>query len=635
MATDTFERLASSLDKVKRNPDGSIMACCPAHNDKNPSLSVTLEADGKILFKCFAGCDQSRVHDTLKSLVPEASFGPDTSTTVSIRNDRPPMPKFESLLKAMPSSVYPYHSSAGVIISYICRMESPDGSKSFRPIYWNGKNWAIMGMPKPRILYDLHKITANNPDHVLIVEGEKAAEAAKVLFPYIVVTTWANGAKAIASTDWKPLNGRKITIWPDADEPGKNAAKEIARQLSAIDCEDIRVVDVSDLSKGWDLADPIPDGIDINAKLEGAVSVNPSLVDLMMTASELRNHEIPEREYIIEPFLPSNSLSMVYARRGLGKTWFALTLSLAVARGVQFLSYHVPNPQRVLYIDGEMAMTDLKDRLVLLNGPETEDLILLPSEKLFRESVPLNINDETHQQLIVKALERLERQNRRPSLIILDNLSSLGGGIDENDNSALDKQLRWLISLRHMSYAVMLIHHAGKSGDQRGASRREDLLDTVIKLEPVDKSEMAKYKGAVCDLEFVKTRGATPQPNQMRLELVKKEDGSLDWASSKSGKVPPQMQTLKAILKGKWEGTYNKKDNFCFETQNELAEALNMSKGTASKHVAILRKAGFVLPDHLMITPEGFEALRSYFDDIRNYAKHGLISRGVQEKLQI
>lgn len=63
-------------------------------------------------------------------------------------------------------------------------------------------------------------------------------------------------------------------------------------------------------------------------------------------------------------------------------------------------------------------------------------------------------------------------------MIIFDNLSSLRSGVDENDNSALDAFLQWLLALRHKGYAILLIHHAGKGGDQRGASRLEDFLDT-------------------------------------------------------------------------------------------------------------------------------------------------------------
>jgi hypothetical protein len=50
-----IERLISSLEKVKRTGQNRFIACCPAHNDKSPSLALE-EREGKVLFHCFAGC---------------------------------------------------------------------------------------------------------------------------------------------------------------------------------------------------------------------------------------------------------------------------------------------------------------------------------------------------------------------------------------------------------------------------------------------------------------------------------------------------------------------------------------------------------------------------------------------------
>jgi len=83
---------------------------------------------------------------------------------------------------------------------------------------------------------------------------------------------------------------------------------------------------------------------------------------------------------------------MVFAKRGLGKTWFGLTLALAVARGEDFLSYAVPQPRRVLYIDGEMTLAELKERLDDLDGPHTDDLLFLSAETLAHEKLSININ---------------------------------------------------------------------------------------------------------------------------------------------------------------------------------------------------------------------------------------------------
>jgi len=73
--------------------------------------------------------------------------------------------------------------------------------------------------------------------------------------------------------------------------------------------------------------------------------------------------EIPAREFLLEPWLPSQGVAMVYAARGLGKTFFALGVAYAVASGGQFLNWQAPQPRRVLYIDGEMPAAAMQERL--------------------------------------------------------------------------------------------------------------------------------------------------------------------------------------------------------------------------------------------------------------------------------
>lgn len=138
--------------------------------------------------------------------------------------------------KGQRATPYLYYDADRQLLGCVMRIDKPGGKdiKQYRYFPESGK-WVAKAVPPPRPLYNLHALMDTPPDKpVLIVEGEKTAEAA-MLIPELsefVVVTWSGGANAVGSTDWSPLDGRKkVVIWPDNDEPGMKAAREIAKIL--------------------------------------------------------------------------------------------------------------------------------------------------------------------------------------------------------------------------------------------------------------------------------------------------------------------------------------------------------------------------------------------------------------------
>jgi len=101
---------------------------------------------------------------------------------------------------------------------YVVRRNSPNG-KDIRPLSWDGSRWQLKAPPAPRPLLNLNQIRSQQGT-ILVVEGDKTADAAARLFPKAIVTTWPSGCKAIDKADWAPLIGRRVILWPDADQPG-------------------------------------------------------------------------------------------------------------------------------------------------------------------------------------------------------------------------------------------------------------------------------------------------------------------------------------------------------------------------------------------------------------------------------
>jgi hypothetical protein len=163
----------------------------------------------------------------------------------------------------------------GAVARYDLEVVNGERAKQFRPFVREGEEIVCKGFPEPRPLYGLDNLAAHPEAPVLVVEGERTADAAGKLFPDHVVVTSPNGSKAASKADWKPLDGRQVTIWPDHDTPGVGYAEAVAKIVPQA-----RVVVLPDnLPDAWDLADDLPAGMandDLVKLIDGAAVIRES-----------------------------------------------------------------------------------------------------------------------------------------------------------------------------------------------------------------------------------------------------------------------------------------------------------------------------------------------------------------------
>ena len=173
-----------------------------------------------------------------------------------------PEPDFNHFKHGKPAATWTYHNAEGKRVGFIHRFNLEDGSKEVIPQTWvrhketGRERWGWKSFAKPRPLYRLVDLVARPDAWVLLVEGEKTADAAQRLMPHMVCTTWAGGSKAVGIADWSVLKGRKVIIWPDADEPGYAAAVSISKHLD----KPRIVIPPEGKPEGWDLADAEAEG---------------------------------------------------------------------------------------------------------------------------------------------------------------------------------------------------------------------------------------------------------------------------------------------------------------------------------------------------------------------------------------
>ncbi|WP_081938095.1 AAA family ATPase [Leptospirillum ferriphilum] len=263
---------------------------------------------------------------------------------------------------------------------------------------------------------------------------------------------------------------------------------------------------------------------------------------VVVSIEDLIKSEFPPRETILSPWLRKQSLDMIHAWRGIGKTHVALEIAYAVATGGQFLKWGAPKPRGVLYVDGEMPASTLQERLSRIIASEERE----PDPNLFRIITPdlqktcvPDLATEEGQKLIEAAI------TDETDLIILDNLSCLvrRGGRENDAESWLSVQ-EWALHLRSRGKSILFIHHSGKSGAQRGTSKREDVLDTVLSLRRPPGYE--GQEGCSIQIHFEKARGlAGPDVEPIEAKLSTHHDGTRKWEyQATEDALPTTIQEL-------------------------------------------------------------------------------------------
>lgn len=255
-----------------------------------------------------------------------------------------------------------------------------------------------------------------------------------------------------------------------------------------------------------------------------------SLEKTVLSENALKNLEVKPQKKFLGPIF-EGTLGEMYGPRGIGKTWLRDAIAHCLTRGLKLGPFTSGCPAGVLIVDGEMSISSLKERLSLSqNLPVAlKPLDFISNELLYQGGYPvINLSDPLWREAFI---ELIKITGDKWNVIIFDNLSSLLPSVKENDQEAWGPTNGLFLQLRWMGKAVVFIHHAGKNGDQRGTSGREDQLDFVLKLtlppghDPQD--------GCRFNATLTKSRSLTgDEAAPFTFEIGKHPAGGLTWTVS-------------------------------------------------------------------------------------------------------
>jgi len=363
-----------------------------------------------------------------------------------------------------------YHDPQGKLIACVYRYDPPKG-KEFRPFdVKSGKHTT----PDPRPLYNQPGILQS--DSVILVEGEKCAEA--LIGLGMCATTAMGGANApIDKTDWSPLKGKHVLVWPDNDKPGKDYSRQAIEYLHQQPVLSLSVVHLpDDLPEKWDAADAVGEkrNIDVflknNAKMVSLEEISEDVEDgtrlpeiPALRIKEWDAEEGPMPDDLVTPrILIPGGLVVLGGAPKVGKTDFLLTWLAHMAAGLPFLGMTPPRPLKIFYLQTELPHYYIWERIKQIKiDPYFRPLM---GENLVVTSRVMMQLDEEGVERVAQTIEKFFK----PDVIVIDPLRNVFDGKSENDNlemmAFLKDRIDGLTCRVNEDACVILVHHTRKIG---------------------------------------------------------------------------------------------------------------------------------------------------------------------------
>lgn len=456
------DRIRRALEDHGCNPRNGN-AKCPAHPDKDPSLSYAEGREGNALVHCHAGCTPQAIVEALGLRIVDL------------------FPERERQHQAgRIDAVYPYYDPDGELVYEVVRIE-PKTFRQRRPDGLGGYHWNLQGVT--RIPYRLPQLLdgIRRGDTVWIAEGEKDVEAL-VGLGHTATCNSGGAGKWTADEHARWLHGAAhVVIVADNDPTGWSHARSVAATITGADVTIRRPADgykdVADMLARLghleliDLDDPddqpppgVPD-----------VPVAPFLINY----HDLWSKDSSGEDWLCEPLLARGRGHAMYAGAKTGKSLLVLYMAACMATGKPCLGRPAGDPVRVLYMDYEMTEDDVKERLETFGfGPDDAELLQQNLYYALLPSLPPLDTEEGGRALVASAAA-LDVE-----LVVIDTTARAVAG-DENDADTFRGLYRNTgLHLKQAGIAFIRLDHAGKDVEkgQRGSSAKNDDVDVVFRM---------------------------------------------------------------------------------------------------------------------------------------------------------
>lgn len=563
--TDIVQVIEAYVPLTMAGPE--YEACCPFHTEGTPSFKVS---PSKQFYHCF-GCGAHgdaigflveykglSFLDAVAELGGEVREGavpvPAPAREKAARTpwvpvlpapqNAPERPKAH-YARGLPQAVWTYRDANGAVLGYVYRFIKSDGGKEVMPVCWatnsetGASEWRWMAFPELRPLYGLDRLAAKPGETVLLVEGEKCADAGHDALPDRVVMSWPGGGKADAKVDWAPLAGRNVITWADADakrvpltpeekaagidqdskpllpedeQPGYQTMVRIREKLRSIGCRlwDVKLPPPGSKPDGWDIADAVAEGLKgkelaefVRSNARSAVprmsaeQVEQAVLASVSSGTAQRRAALEKRsspllvdasdwldaatpmEWVIDGLIQRGCLYACTAITNHGKTAIGLLMALSVAVGKKFADREIVKG-KVLILCGENPDGFRTRMMATMDSMGLERGDITGLVKVLDHALPLH---GAYEQILAEA----RQEEGDYALVLVDTSVSYYSGDDEDDNLQARQHAWDLRALAELPGhpAIIANTHPTKSADRenllpRGAGALLNEIDTNL-----------------------------------------------------------------------------------------------------------------------------------------------------------
>lgn len=497
------------------DPKGNAFFIGDVHGNAGESLNIVLKGERAGLWHDFATGEGGDLFDLWSNARGFNSFRDtlqdmgDYSGASANTPRRPPKRKASKGGDAwgVPTATYNYTDPNGSILAQVDRFEWMDGErkrKAFRP--WDASARAYQA-PKHRPLYNLPEVV--RAPEIVLVEGEKCVDALKA--QGIIATTAMGGSNApVEQTDWSPLQGRKVVIWPDNDDTGlkyAERARDAVMMAGAMSATILRVP--AGKPEKWDAADAAQEGENLadlirqmrgttaEAERNGIPAVAPFRSWQVTDARSL-----PARQFLYGNHYIRKFASVTVAPGGLGKSTLVLAECIAMATGRAILGVPPRGLCKVVYFNAEDPTDEIQRRVIAIcdhHGIDQAELVgqLFIASGRDQELILSRGDDGNIVEPVFELMERFA-EAEHIDVFAFDPLANMTEAPETNDAfRRLGKRLSRMAD--RLNASVELVHHTRKLNggeasveDSRGGSALIGAVRAGRALNPMTPEEAAK-----------------------------------------------------------------------------------------------------------------------------------------------